>query len=324
MEKSRLFNINSNSETNLYSSCNASISYKLLKADLFISNIKINDNIELIKSDFDKKISDNSRNIFEINASEFNNQRNKVFGIYYTFIGNAPSNIQFYITDSISNWFFTTSETANKNLRNTGVTKDRIFFVGNTMIDTLIKNDKKFFEPKFWSKIGLIKKKYFVLTLHRPSNVDNKNQFKNLIKTIVDESDNIPIIFPAHPRTLKILMTIGIDLKNIFVVEPMSYLEFNYLVKYSKAVITDSGGITEEATIMNIPCITLRDSTERPETVEFGTNELVGSHPENLPPYLRKIINDKWKTSKQIPLWDGKTSDRIIDKLLTLYNSNDQ
>ena len=97
------FNINSNSETNLYSSCNASISYKLLKADLFISNIKINDNIELIKSDFDKKISDNSRNIFEINASEFNNQRNKVFGIYYSFIGNAPSNIQFYITDSISN-----------------------------------------------------------------------------------------------------------------------------------------------------------------------------------------------------------------------------
>ena len=235
-----------------------------------------------------------------------------------------PEEINRIVTDSISDYFFTTSDRANKNLLSSGFKSKNIFFVGNTMIDTLIKNDKKFFEPKFWTKIGLIKNKYFVLTLHRPSNVDNKNQLKNLIKTIVDESNNIPIIFPAHPRTLKKLMTIGIDLKNIFIVEPMSYLEFNYLVKHSKAVITDSGGITEEATIMNIPCITLRDSTERPETVEFGTNELVGSLPENLPPYFRKIINDKWKTAKKIPLWDGKTSDRIIDILLTLYNSNDQ
>ena len=134
------FNINSNSETNLYSPCNASISYKLLKADLFISNIKINDNIELIKSDFDKKISDNSRNIFEINASEFNNQRNKVFGIYYSFIGNAPSNIQFYITDSISN--FTTGSLYFKTKPNYDSLLPSISYVKNDI--------KKIFETFQW------------------------------------------------------------------------------------------------------------------------------------------------------------------------------
>ena len=230
-----------------------------------------------------------------------------------------PEEINRIVTDSISNYFFTTSITANENLLNVGVSKKNIFFVGNTMIDTLIKNEKKLFSPSFWNKIGLKSKNYFVLTLHRPSNVDDNNQLRNLINTIVAESKNKFIIFPVHPRTLKKIKNLGFRFENLFFVEPMSYLEFNYLVKNSLGVITDSGGITEEATVMNIPCITLRDSTERPETVEIGTNELAGSSPENIPPYLKKILTGRWKKGTIPQLWDGFAGKRIVEKILELY-----
>ena len=231
-----------------------------------------------------------------------------------------PEEINRIVTDSISNYFFTTTKTANKNLLDSGFCSKNIFFVGNTMIDTLFKNKKRFFRPNFWSKIGLQEKNYLVLTLHRPSNVDNETQLRDLISTIINESKNIPVIFPVHPRTLKKLNSSGIKYDNLFLVEPMSYLEFNFLVNNSKAVITDSGGITEEATVLGIPCMTLRDSTERPETVELGTNELVGSDPKNIPPYLRKIFSGNWKKGSIPNLWDGKTGERIVSKLLELYN----
>lgn len=230
-----------------------------------------------------------------------------------------PEEINRIVTDSISDYFFTTSENANQNLIREGVKSDKIFFVGNTMIDTLLKNEKNFFPPNFWNETGLKKYNYFVLTLHRPSNVDDDIQLINLIKTIVQESKDKLIIFPVHPRTLKKINSVGIKFDNLFFVEPMSYLEFNYLVKFSLGVITDSGGITEEATVMNVPCITLRDSTERPETIEVGTNELVGSSHKNIPPYLQKILSGKWKKGQSPPLWDGKTGDRIVKKIIELY-----
>lgn len=228
-----------------------------------------------------------------------------------------PEEINRMVTDSITDYFFTTSETANKNLIMAGVNKENIFFVGNTMIDTLLKQTPNFQKPTFYEEFELIKENYLVLTLHRPGNVDEKEKLKSFISEIVINSNNLPIIFPVHPRTAKILKEIGIEFSNLKYVEPLSYLEFNYLVKNAKAVITDSGGITEETTVMNIPCLTLRDNTERPETVTVGTNELVGTNPKSIASYLQKLYQGKWKKGNIPEKWDGKTSERIIDVFLT-------
>ncbi|MEP6467309.1 MAG: UDP-N-acetylglucosamine 2-epimerase (non-hydrolyzing), partial [Parafilimonas sp.] len=230
-----------------------------------------------------------------------------------------PEEINRMVTDSITDYFFTTSETANENLRKAGVEDSRIFFAGNTMIDTLYKQMPRFKQPEIWTEAALKEKEYLVITLHRPANVDDANNLRTLIETIINSSRNIPIIFPVHPRTNKLLQQIGISAANLFLIQPLSYLEFNFLVKYSKAVITDSGGITEETTVMNIPCITLRDTTERPETCTIGTNELIGTNPSAIKPVLAKLFAGKWKSGKIPPLWDGKTADRIVDNLLGIF-----
>lgn len=232
---------------------------------------------------------------------------------------SMPEEINRMVTDAISDHFFTTSEGANKNLKQAGVSDDRIHFVGNTMIDTLLKQQSNFIQPLLWVEKNLEKGKYFVITLHRPGNVDGEHKLKILLETIIEESRGLPIIFPVHPRTAKNLQNLGINASNLIMVEPMSYLEFNYLVKFAKAVITDSGGITEETTVMGVPCITLRNNTERPETVEIGTNELIGTNPANLPPAFQLLFDGKWKKGSVPPLWDGKTADRIIAVLTNLY-----
>jgi UDP-N-acetylglucosamine 2-epimerase (non-hydrolysing) len=229
-----------------------------------------------------------------------------------------PEEINRLVTDSITNYFFTTSEFANRNLKTSGISDDRIFFVGNTMIDTLLKQRPNFKPPVFWNKLNLSKQNYLVLTLHRPSNVDKKEQLTGLFN-VIERHSIFPIIFPVHPRTRKNMLEFGIKLNKVHLVEPLSYLEFNYLVENAKAVITDSGGITEETTVMGIPCITLRDSTERPETVDIGTNELIGTNPENLKIALNQLFNGKWKTGQIPELWDGKSAERIIEKILQLF-----
>lgn len=226
-----------------------------------------------------------------------------------------PEEINRIVTDSISDWFFTTSKFANANLEKSGVSKSQIFFVGNTMIDTLLANMKHFRKPIFFDDLELSNKRYFVMTLHRPSNVDNKYNFKFLLETIAGSCRNLPIIFPAHPRTAKILHEIEILPNNIHLVDPQPYLEFNYLVQHSMAVITDSGGITEETTVMGIPCMTLRDSTERPETVSVGTNQLLGGDPLALKSALDFLFMGKWKQGAIPEFWDGKAGDRIVHEL---------
>ena len=233
---------------------------------------------------------------------------------------SMPEEINRKVTDSITDHFFTTSEVANENLRKAGIDNSRIHFVGNTMIDTLLKNESRFQQPPIWDIAQLNKQEYFVLTLHRPANVDGENKLKALLQTIIAEAKGLPIIFPVHPRTAKNLQAIGIESDYLFMVDPMSYLEFNYVVKYAKAVITDSGGITEETTVMGVPCITLRNNTERPETVDIGTNELIGTNPDNLPPAFNKLFNGEWKKGNIPPLWDGKTGCRIVDELNKIYN----
>ena len=235
---------------------------------------------------------------------------------------SMPEEVNRIVTDSITDHFFTTSEIANQHLRSVGVAENRIHFVGNTMIDTLCANESRFIKPKGLQFDDLKEKGYLVLTMHRPANVDGENQLKAMIETILENTEDFPIIFPVHPRTAANLSKIGIQNPRLRMVEPLSYLEFNYLVQNAKGVITDSGGVTEEASVMNVPCITLRDNTERPETITHGTNELVGTDPSLLEPYLKKLLSGNWKTYKGIPMWDGKSADRIVSKIIELYSKN--
>jgi len=231
---------------------------------------------------------------------------------------SMPEEINRMVTDSITDIFYTTSEVANENLRKLGHNESKIRYVGNTMIDTLLKNMPRFKKPEAWDINGLEENAYFVMTLHRPANVDEEAKLKNLIDEIVKGANNMPIIFPVHPRTAKNLKGIGIQADNLHMIEPLGYLEFNFLVRHAFAVVTDSGGITEETTVMKVPCMTLRDNTERPETITVGTNELVGTNPENVAPFMEKLHNGEWKSGEIPNLWDGHTAERIVQDLLTL------
>jgi len=227
---------------------------------------------------------------------------------------NMPEEINRIVTDSITDYFFTTSETANGNLRKSGVDDERIFFVGNTMIDTLLHSRPRFTKPSIWEQRNLKEKGYVVLTLHRPDNVDDPENLKYLLDTISDSSGNLPLIFPVHPRTRRVMEQAGMNISpTLYLTEPLGYLEFNYLVERALAVITDSGGITEETTVMGVPCMTLRNSTERPETVTIGTNELLGTNPDVIAPAMEKLLSGNWKKGSVPPLWDGHTSERIIE-----------
>jgi UDP-N-acetylglucosamine 2-epimerase (non-hydrolysing) len=228
---------------------------------------------------------------------------------------SMPEEINRVVTDSITNWFFTTSEVANANLRRSGVGEDRIFFVGNTMIDTLLKQMPRFRPPAFWDELGLRPGQYFVVTLHRPANVDGEQQLASLLREISKGTGGLPVVFPVHPRTARGLRELQGRIPAMHYVDPQGYLEFNYLVKHARGVITDSGGITEETTVMGVPCLTLRDSTERPETVTVGTNELIGTDPAKLGPALARLMAGQWKKGGIPEKWDGRAAERIVGEL---------
>ena len=233
-----------------------------------------------------------------------------------------PEEINRIVTDSICDLYFTTSTVATNNLLLQNVNSGNIHMVGNTMIDTLLQNIEKIKKPDFWDEQHLKEKNYFILTLHRPSNVDDPTKLEEILKMIQTASGDHQIIFPIHPRTLRSLTTLDYDSNIIRTVDPQAYHEFIFLIKNAKGIITDSGGITEEATVLNIPCITLRDTTERPETVDIGTNELAGEDTSRLQFLMKKIINNDWKTGGIPENWDGKTSERIVDILLENHSSN--
>ena len=234
---------------------------------------------------------------------------------------SMPEEINRLATDAVTNWFFTTSEHANANLRAAGVTDDRIFFVGNTMIDTLLAHRDRLRPAEFYSERGLREREYLVVTLHRPSNVDDPARLQALLEEIAGNARGLPVIFPVHPRTAKGLASVSHLPAHLHRVEPQPYLEFIHLVKHAKAVITDSGGITEEATVLGVPCMTLRDSTERPETVEQGTNALLGTDPAALAPALARLFAGDWPTGSVPPLWDGRAGERIVEHLATLLGA---
>lgn len=266
-----------------------------------------------------------------------------------------PEEINRMVTDALADYMFTTSEVANKNLVMAGACLEdaalqdggkvsyrlerlpvleeeqyafkrvpqRVWYVGNVMIDTLLANRSRFRRPAVYDELGLMEKNYIVMTMHRPANVDEEAHLKALMEQIITNVHGLPIIFPIHPRTAKIFYNLWGDeaqLKQLFpnlhIVDPMGYLEFNYLVERAKAVVTDSGGITEETTVMGVPCITLRDNTERPETCTVGTNELIGTDPAAVKPALDILFNGQWKKGAIPPLWDGHTAERIVEILL--------
>ena len=229
-----------------------------------------------------------------------------------------PEEVNRVVTDSITDYFYTTSKYANENLKNQGVPREKIVYVGNTMIDSLLGNLDRLVQPGIWNKVSLEERKFILMTLHRPSNVDDGKNLLEIIREVCSSASNVPVIFPIHPRTRKMLDLDALKYNNLHAIEPMGYLEFIFLLKNCMAIITDSGGITEEATVLGVPCMTLRDSTERPETIEEGTNELLGTDPKALKPALERLMNGNWKKGGIPYLWDGKTSGRIVEHLLSI------
>ena len=234
---------------------------------------------------------------------------------------SMPEEVNRIRTDQISDFLFTTEKSANKNLLKEGISKDKIFFVGNVMIDTLLNHRKKAEKSKILEKLKLEKKEYCVLTLHRPSNVDGKKSFENIISILEEIGKKIKIVFPLHPRTEKNLESFGLyerinEIKNLIITKPLGYLDFLHLISNGKFVLTDSGGIQEETTVLQVPCITLRENTERPVTVEQGTNILVSTEKNKIIEAANKIINGI-NIKNNIPeLWDGKAAQRIVDALI--------
>jgi UDP-N-acetylglucosamine 2-epimerase (non-hydrolysing) len=227
-----------------------------------------------------------------------------------------PEEINRIVTDSISDLFFTTSETATQALIAGGADPSSVHFVGNVMIDTLLANRPRFAKPGFWERLDLENGNYIVLTLHRPSNVDEETSLANLLSGIDRLCEGKTVIFPVHPRTRAILGDAVPELRNIVLTEPQGYLNFLYLIENAFAVITDSGGISEETTVLGVPCFTMRDSTERPETITVGTNVLVGTSLGELERSFGEFLKTGTKKGGVPALWDGKASERIVDILL--------
>jgi UDP-N-acetylglucosamine 2-epimerase (non-hydrolysing) len=253
-----------------------------------------------------------------------------------SFDRTMPEEINRIVTDSISDYLFTTEESASQNLLREGIPENRIFFVGNVMIDTLMRHRAKALESTILQDLQLSDGRavmpYAILTLHRPANVDDKLVFCNMLDVFLDISKRMPVIFPAHPRTLKRIE--DEDLGDYFVdhfvqgpepwdsrvrirlVPPLGYLDFLHLMSKAKVVLTDSGGVQEETTILGVPCITLRECTERPVTLEHGTNVLVGSNPEKIITEFNRLYQDEQKSNRSPRYWDGNAAKRIIKVLV--------
>jgi UDP-N-acetylglucosamine 2-epimerase (non-hydrolysing) len=233
-----------------------------------------------------------------------------------SFDRSMPEEINRIITDSISDYLFVTEDSGLSNLRREGIPNEKIFLVGNTMIDNLIAHMDKITKKKSYASFDLNPKEYVVVTFHRPSNVDNPDQLEKMVIFLNKLAKATKIIFPIHPRTknnLGNLQINGLQSNNLHLTSPLGYIDFMSLVYYSNAVITDSGGIQEETTFLKIPCITVRNTTERPVTTEIGSNLLVGGNFEKAFSAWRKINEQKNNEFKTPQLWDGRTSGRIVE-----------
>jgi UDP-N-acetylglucosamine 2-epimerase (non-hydrolysing) len=236
---------------------------------------------------------------------------------------SMPEEINRILTDQIADLLFTPSADADENLRAEGIPNSRIRLVGNIMIDSLVKYLEQARSSSIREQFGVVDREYAVLTLHRPSNVDDLTTFSRILHALAEIARRIPIFFPVHPRTHKTIMQLGLgqrveEIEGLRLIEPLGYLDFLGLYSGARLVLTDSGGLQEETTFLGIPCLTLRENTERPITVDFGTNVIVGTNPRRITEAAFKAL-DGTATSPQIttpPLWEGHTADRILSSLL--------
>lgn len=230
-----------------------------------------------------------------------------------------PEEINRLVTDSITDLFFTTDPDANANLRREGVPAERVHFSGNVMIDTLLENvERAERESDVLERLGLKDKEYAFLTLHRPSNVDDPGVLTGLLDVIGYIQERVKLVFPVHPRTLGRIEAYGLrprleSMANVTVTEPFGYLDMLKVNRHARFALTDSGGLQEETTVLGVPCITLRENTERPVTVEVGTSELAGSDPAKIRDCVDRILAGRWKKGGTPQGWDGKASERIVD-----------
>jgi len=226
------------------------------------------------------------------------------------------------LTGQIADLLFTTSEDADHNLLGEGIPQERIRLVGNVMIDSLRKNLERAGRSRIKEQLELKDGEYAVMTLHRPSNVDQRETFHRILQALENIAASIPVVFPVHPRTRKTIAEFGLserieNMKGLRLIEPLGYLDFLSLYSTARLVLTDSGGIQEETTVLGIPCLTLRENTERPITVEMGTNKIVGSDPVKIQREAMAALNGTHLQNARIPpLWDGSAADRILDALL--------
>lgn len=233
---------------------------------------------------------------------------------------SMPEEINRLATDAIADYLFCTSEQAVSNLIRRGRSFDHVFLVGNTMIDTLVNHLGLSRPPACWAGLNLHDKQYAVCTLHRPGNVDDPGVLLSILQSI-NRAAQCPIVFPVHPRTRARISSLLTDFPNLHFEPPMSYLEFLHLVARSRYVITDSGGIQEETTYLGIPCLTLRENTERPETVEIGSNEIIGTRPSQIELAINRVERGNWKQGAVPDLWDGQAGKRIVNHLHTLLSA---
>ena len=232
-----------------------------------------------------------------------------------------PEEINRLLTDQIADLLFTPSTDADANLRSEGIQEERIRFVGNVMIDSLQQNLKRARSSHISTELGVAGTDYAVLTLHRPSNVDEFDAFDRILSALEKITERLPVIFPVHPRTRKTIAALGLAnrvtaMDKLRLIDPLGYLDFLSLYSGARLVLTDSGGIQEETTALGIPCLTLRENTERPITVELGTNVVVGTDTTRIITAAAAALNGSAKrVTRQPPLWDGHTSERILDAL---------
>ncbi len=235
-----------------------------------------------------------------------------------------PEEINRLATDAITDLFFTTEPQGTQNLINEGHRAESVHFVGHVMIDNLYYQLQNLTESKISQEAVKLKNslpdKYICMTLHRPSNVDSRDKISRILNAVREISDSAPVVFPIHPRTLKNIETFGLkslfDTKNIITTQPLDYNDFLYLWKDSCLVLTDSGGLQEETTALKIPCLTVRENTERPITADIGSNMVVGTDVERIKLCAMDAVNGKWKKCEVPELWDGRASERIVDVLL--------
>lgn len=229
---------------------------------------------------------------------------------------SMPEEINRVLTDAVSDWLFTTEPSAETNLLREGVPAEKIHFVGNVMIDTLLAHRERARHLDTLDRLGLEARGYAVLTLHRPSNVDSPDQLRRLFGVLSRLGDRIPVVFPVHPRTANAIKNnLQGERLNLQMTEPLGYLEFLRLLMDAQMVLTDSGGIQEETTALGVPCLTLRESTERPVTVSEGTNTIVGTDPAAIEDAIRKQLESPSESGRRPALWDGRAAVRIVDIL---------